>query len=73
MHGANLGLKASVYVRAGGFSRVPNHEDQRLVHRLCRTLDVIITRIPQLIVSTSARLKGRCDRGFAATLAARIA
>ena len=70
VHGANLGLRASVYLRAGGFSRVPNHEDQGLVHRLCRTPGVIITRSQQLIVSTSARLEGRCDRGFAATLAA---
>ncbi len=73
VHGANLGLRASAYLRAGGFSGVPNHEDQGLVHRLRRTPGVIITRSQQLIVSTSARLEGRCDRGFAATLAALVA
>ena len=38
-----------------------------------RTPGVIITRSQQLIVSTSARLEGRCDGGFAATLAALVA
>lgn len=73
VHGANLGLRASVYLRAGGFPHIPNHEDQRLVHRLCGTPGVIITRSQQLIVSTSARLEGRCDSGFAATLAPLVA
>ena len=69
VHGANLGLRASVYLRAGGFPHIPSHEDQRLIHRLGRTPGVIITRSQGLIVSTSARLEGRCDGGFAATLA----
>ncbi len=73
VHGANLGLRASVYLRAGGFPQIPNHEDHRLIHRLRRTPGVIITRSQQLIVSTSARLESRCDGGFAATLAPLVA
>jgi glycosyltransferase involved in cell wall biosynthesis len=70
VHGANLGLRASVYVKAGGFPSTPNHEDKRLIQRLRRTPGVIIERTQQLIVYTSGRLDGRCSHGFAATLAA---
>jgi glycosyltransferase involved in cell wall biosynthesis len=69
VHGANLGLRASVYLQAGGFPPTPNHEDQCLVQRLRRTPGVIIERTQQLIVSTSGRLDGHCNHGFAATLA----
>ena len=70
VHGANLGLRASAYLRAGGFSPTPNHEDRHLIQRLQRTPGVIIEHTQQLIVSTSARLDGRCHHGFAAALAA---
>ena len=68
MHGVNLGLRASVYLRCRRLS--PNHEDLRLIQRLQRTPGVIIEHTQQLIVSTSARLEGRCHHGFAAALAA---
>jgi hypothetical protein len=70
VHGANLGLRASAYLRVGGFPRIPNHEDKRLIQRLRRTPDVIIETTQRLIVSTSGRLESRCERGFAVTLAA---
>ncbi len=70
VHGANLGMRANVYLQAGGFPRLPNHEDKWLVQRLRRTPGVIIKGSQRLIVSTSARLEGRCDQGFASTLAA---
>ena len=70
VHGANLGLRASVYLQAGGFPPTPNHEDQGLIQQLRRTPGVIIERTQQLIVSTSGRLDGHCNHGFAATLAA---
>jgi glycosyltransferase involved in cell wall biosynthesis len=69
VHGANLGIRASVYLRAGGFPFVPTHEDRRLVQRLRHLPDVIIQTSQRLIVSTSGRLEGRCEQGFAATLA----
>ena len=70
MHGVNLGLRASVYLHAGGFPPTPNHEDLRLIQRVRRTPGVIIEQTQQLIVSTSGRLEGRCRYGFAATLTA---
>lgn len=70
VHGANLGIRASVYLQAGGFPRTANHEDRWLIQRLRRTPGVIIERSHRLIVSTSGRLESRCDHGFAATLAA---
>jgi glycosyltransferase involved in cell wall biosynthesis len=70
VHGANLGLRASAYLQAGGFPPTSNHEDRWLVQRLRRTPGVIIERTQQLIVSTSGRRDGHCHHGFAATLAA---
>ena len=69
VHGANLGLRASVYLQAGGFPPIPDHEDRHLIQQLRRTPGVIIEQTQHLIVSTSARLDGRCRHGFAATLA----
>jgi glycosyltransferase involved in cell wall biosynthesis len=69
VHGANLGMRASVYLDAGGFPGMANHEDRWLVQRLRRMPGVIIERSQQLIVSTSGRLEGRCKHGLAATLA----
>jgi glycosyltransferase involved in cell wall biosynthesis len=70
VHGANLGVRASVYLRAGGFPQLHNHEDRRLVQTLSGMPGVVIERSRRLIVSTSGRLDGRCDEGFAADLAA---
>ncbi len=70
VHGANLGLRASVYRRAGGFPPAPNHEDRGLIQRLRRTPGVIIEHSQQLVVTTSGRVEGRCRHGFAAALAA---
>jgi cellulose synthase/poly-beta-1,6-N-acetylglucosamine synthase-like glycosyltransferase len=69
VHGANLGVRASAYLRAGGFPPVANHEDQWLVQRLRRLSGVTIRRCQHLDVKTSHRLDGRCEQGFAATLA----
>ena len=70
VHGANLGIRASVYLQAGGFPPTANHEDRRLIQRLCQTPGVIIERTQQLIVSTSGRLESHCNHGFATSLAA---
>ena len=70
VHGANLGIRASVYLRAGGFAPVANHEDRQLVQRIDAMDGVTIKRCQQLDVQTSARLVGRCHHGFAAALAA---
>jgi glycosyltransferase involved in cell wall biosynthesis len=68
VHGANLGIKASVYLRAGGFPPLANHEDRGLVQRLRAMSGVTIQPCQRLDVHTSGRLDGRCEHGFAATL-----
>jgi len=70
VHGANLGMRASAYMQAGGFPPVSIHEDRWLIQRLRHTPGVIIERSHRLIVFTSGRLEGRCEHGFAAALAA---
>ncbi len=67
VHGANLGVRLSTYVAAGGFSTVRAHEDL-LLTRAVRRLggSVAVGDIP---VVTSARLAGRAPGGFAHFLA----
>lgn len=69
VHGANLGLRGSTYLRVGGFSRLSNHEDHDLVQRLGGLDRVTIRRSLLRPVRTSARIQGRCDQGVAADLA----
>lgn len=68
VHGANLGVRASAYLEVGGFAAVANHEDVLLVRALERRGHAI-ARPDWISVQTSGRLVGRCDRGFAHTLA----
>ncbi|MBD8495024.1 glycosyltransferase [Pseudomonas syringae] len=63
VHGANLGISAQAYQRAGGFPALACHEDVHLV----RQLEVTGARIawscrPQ--VTTSTRLDPRAQGGF---------
>ncbi len=67
VHGANLGLRASAYLDVGGFPPLAAHEDRSLLRRLDAS-GVSVVRSTGIRVETSARLKGRCDRGFAAAL-----
>jgi hypothetical protein len=64
VHGANLGLTAAAYARAGGMPPLPLGEDQALVDTLhAHALRVVATgRIPVL---TSARRESRTTGGFA--------
>lgn len=62
VHGANVGMRADVYVETGGFSGLAVDEDVAIVtsmrgHRIVRT-----GSIPVL---TSGRSSGRCPGGFA--------
>jgi glycosyltransferase involved in cell wall biosynthesis len=63
VHGANLGFRASAYLRAGGFPALPTAEDHALVAALaaggCRVL-----RTRALPVVTSARHDSRAPDGF---------
>jgi glycosyltransferase involved in cell wall biosynthesis len=68
IHGANLGFRASAYLKAGGFPAEPTAEDHAFVTALtacgCRVLH---TRA--LPVVTSARREARAPHGFSRYLA----
>lgn len=68
VHGANLGLRASAYLAAGGFDPVDEHEDNRLVDRLRRGPWVIAASDVCQVV-TSGRRVGRTPGGYAGYLA----
>ncbi|WP_460135894.1 glycosyltransferase family 2 protein [Pseudomonas sp. S1_E04] len=63
IHGANLGVSAGAYIRAGGFEPLPCHEDVQLVRDLERCgASIAWSHAPQVI--TSARLDPRARGGF---------
>ncbi len=62
VHGANLGVRASAYLAAGGFPAVPTAEDHALVTALAAQGRVLRTRT--LPVVTSARRQARAPHGF---------
>jgi glycosyltransferase involved in cell wall biosynthesis len=67
VHGANLGIRADAYVNAGGFAPLATGEDHALWGALHPAARVSSRRI---VVTTSARKRGRAPRGFSAFLAA---
>ena len=67
VHGANLGVRASTYVRAGGFARLAEHEDVDLAARLAGAATIADDTAEVL---TSARLEGRTPGGYAGYLRA---
>lgn len=63
IHGANLGISAGAYIRAGGFEPLPCHEDVQLVRSLERCGALIAwSHSPRVV--TSARLDARAEGGF---------
>lgn len=72
IHGANLGVAADAYIRAGGFQSVPCHEDVYLVAALERIgARFAWSAAPR--VTTSARTDARARGGFGDTLLAVVA
>lgn len=69
VHGANLGLRADVYLRAGGWSQLLTAEDHDLWHRV-RAAGSQTRSLTSLQVLTSGRRTGRAPDGFAQRLAA---
>jgi glycosyltransferase involved in cell wall biosynthesis len=69
VHGANLGVRADAYLRAGGWKSIATAEDHDLWNRLEKTGANRIS-ISRLQVLTSGRRVGRAPHGFADTLAA---
>lgn len=64
VHGANLGIRADVYLAAGGFAPVPLHEDVELVAR-ARRLGAAVCASDAAEVLTSGRHIGRTPGGYA--------
>jgi len=69
IHGANLGLRADVYLRAGGWANLETAEDHDLWNRLVRARTVTYST-SRIEVLTSGRRVGRAPHGFAGALAA---
>jgi glycosyltransferase involved in cell wall biosynthesis len=69
VHGANLGVRADAYARAGGWSRHATAEDHDLWQRLRREGTRCVS-VAKLRVLTSGRRVGRAPFGFADALAA---
>jgi glycosyltransferase involved in cell wall biosynthesis len=68
VHGANLGVRAAAYLRAGGFPDVPTAEDRALVAALTAA-GGRVRRTRALAVVTSARREARAPHGFSDYLA----
>ena len=67
VHGANMGVRGDVYLRAGGWRPMHSGED----HDLWARLGPVATRVSSttITVRTSARLIGRAPGGFARDIA----
>lgn len=69
VHGANLGIRADVYLRSGGWSDRATAEDHDLWNRLFQNRAKRLS-VGWVRVLTSGRRIGRAPHGFAAALAA---
>jgi glycosyltransferase involved in cell wall biosynthesis len=69
VHGANMGVRADAYLRAGGWLALETAEDHDLWNRLRQTGHRPLSAA-KLMVTTSGRKLGRAPHGFAETLAA---
>jgi len=63
IHGANLGVSAQAYLKAGGFRALAAHEDVHLVEDLQKTGASIVWTARNSVI-TSARKNCRCKEGF---------
>ncbi|MDJ0333803.1 glycosyltransferase [Salinibacterium sp. G-O1] len=63
VHGANLGVRASTYLEAGGYEALPEHEDVDLVARLKAVSRVVASDDCEVV--TSGRKFGRTPGGYA--------
>ena len=68
VHGANLGLRASTYVAAGGMPALALAEDHALLDAVIG-VGAIVARTSAVRVTTSARRAGRAAGGFSDFLA----
>lgn len=64
VHGANLGIRASALLTAGGYAPLAEHEDVDLVERM-RRAGAVCAASDAAWVQTSGRAFGRTDGGYA--------
>jgi cellulose synthase/poly-beta-1,6-N-acetylglucosamine synthase-like glycosyltransferase len=69
VHGANLGVRADAYRKAGGWGKQATAEDHDLWKRLQKA-GARSAPVSALVVMTSGRRAGRAEGGFAEALAA---
>ncbi|KQT75571.1 glycosyltransferase [Microbacterium sp. Leaf436] len=67
VHGANLGVRASVYAAAGGIRDLVEHEDVAFV-QAARAVGAVVRVSDAHEVETSGRFTGRTPAGYAAFL-----
>jgi len=67
VHGANLGIRASAYLAAGGFTSLRTAEDHALVAAAARAGGSVL-RASDIAVQTSARRQARAPHGFSQLL-----
>jgi GT2 family glycosyltransferase len=67
VHGANLGIRASAYLAAGGFSSLRTAEDHALVTAAAEAGRSIL-QASDITVQTSARRQARAPHGFSSLL-----
>lgn len=63
VHGANLGIRASAYLTAGGFRSVPTAEDHALLAAVTEA-GCAVLQASDITVQTSARRLARAPAGF---------
>ncbi|MGN6612363.1 MAG: glycosyltransferase [Angustibacter sp.] len=68
VHGANVGVRAGVYLEAGGFAPVSAHEDVLLTRAVARLPGATVVPSVAVPVATSDRLRGRAPEGVSADL-----
>jgi glycosyltransferase involved in cell wall biosynthesis len=69
VHGANLGIRASAYLAAGGFKPLRTSEDHALIAAVTEAGGRVL-RAGDVTVQTSARRQARAPRGFSHVLRA---
>jgi glycosyltransferase involved in cell wall biosynthesis len=69
VHGANLGIRASAYLAAGGFKPLRTSEDHALIAAATEAGGRVL-RAGDVTVQTSARRQARAPRGFSHVLRA---
>ena len=65
VHGANLGFRANRYLQAGGYPKLPEHEDVQLVSALRGLPGIAEVATDACCVLTSGRPVGRTPGGYA--------